>query len=157
MKTFLITILQDLKKNNIKEGISPKQQISKPYVSNDQSLISIIKHAVNPFMCGIKNSRKTRSELRLLMYWLLVISSRYNTACKILNWLWVRSPRCNSLVIWFCYQLIAKIGNKTAAPPWPDPLFRPYSEVNFNNQYDLIYWYKYVHLYFFKTIHHLKG
>ena len=25
---------------------------------------------------------------------------------------------CN--VTWFCYQLIAKPGNKTAAPPWPD-------------------------------------
>ena len=24
-------------------------------------------------------------------------------------------------VSWFCYQLIAKPGNKTAAPPWPDP------------------------------------
>ena len=28
---------------------------------------------------------------------------------------------CSSLVTWFCYQLIAKPGNKTATVPWPDP------------------------------------
>ena len=28
--------------------------------------------------------------------------------------IWVRSQRCDSLVTWFCYQLIAKPGNKTA-------------------------------------------
>ena len=35
--------------------------------------------------------------------------------------IWVRSRRCVCLVTWFCYQLIAKPGNKTAAPTWPDP------------------------------------
>ena len=29
---------------------------------------------------------------------------------------------CGCLVTWFCYQLIAKPGNKTAAVSWPDPL-----------------------------------
>ena len=33
----------------------------------------------------------------------------------------VGSWRWSCLVNWFCYQLIAKPGNKTAAPPWPDP------------------------------------
>ena len=28
---------------------------------------------------------------------------------------------CGCLVTWFCYHLIAKPGNKTAAPLWPDP------------------------------------
>ena len=28
---------------------------------------------------------------------------------------------CGCLVTWFCYQLIAKPGNKTATVPWPDP------------------------------------
>ena len=37
--------------------------------------------------------------------------------------IWVRSPNCVCLVTWFCYQLIAKPGNKTAAVSWPDPLF----------------------------------
>ena len=33
----------------------------------------------------------------------------------------VRSRRCGCLVTWFCYQLIAKPGNKAAALSWPDP------------------------------------
>ena len=35
--------------------------------------------------------------------------------------IWVRSRNFGCLVTWFCYQLIAKPGNKTAAVPWPDP------------------------------------
>ena len=35
--------------------------------------------------------------------------------------IWVRSWRCGCLVTWFCYHLIAKPGNKTAASSWPDP------------------------------------
>ena len=35
--------------------------------------------------------------------------------------IWVRSQNCGCLVIWFCYQLITKPGNKTAIVPWPDP------------------------------------
>ena len=34
--------------------------------------------------------------------------------------IWVRSPSCGCLVTWFCYQLIAKPGNKTATTSWPD-------------------------------------
>ena len=34
--------------------------------------------------------------------------------------IWVASWRCGCLVTWFCYQLIAKPGNKTATPPWPN-------------------------------------
>ena len=34
---------------------------------------------------------------------------------------WVRSRNCGCLVTWFCYQLIAKPGNKAAAVSWPDP------------------------------------
>ena len=35
--------------------------------------------------------------------------------------IWVRSQNCGFLVTWFCYQLIAKPGNKTATVLWPDP------------------------------------
>ena len=35
--------------------------------------------------------------------------------------IWVRSRRCGCLVTWFCYHLIAKPGNKTAAHSWPEP------------------------------------
>ena len=34
---------------------------------------------------------------------------------------WVRLRKCGCLVTWFCYQLIAKPGNKRAAVPWLDP------------------------------------
>ena len=34
--------------------------------------------------------------------------------------IWVRSRNCGCLVTWFCYQLIAKPGNKTATVSWPD-------------------------------------
>ena len=29
--------------------------------------------------------------------------------------------KCGCLVTWFCYQMIAKPDNKTAAPSWPEP------------------------------------
>ena len=35
--------------------------------------------------------------------------------------IWARSQNCDCLVTWFCYQLIVKPGNKTAAVSWPDP------------------------------------
>ena len=35
-------------------------------------------------------------------------------------YIWVRSRSCDCLVTWFSYQIIAKPGNKTAAPSWPD-------------------------------------
>ena len=35
--------------------------------------------------------------------------------------IWFRSRNCGCLVTWFCYQMIAKPGNKTATVPWPDP------------------------------------
>ena len=40
---------------------------------------------------------------------------------KMVFIIWVRSRRCDCLVTWFCYQMIAKPGNKKAAPSWPDP------------------------------------
>ena len=35
--------------------------------------------------------------------------------------IWHRSWRCDCLLTWFCYQLIAKSCKKTATPSWPDP------------------------------------
>ena len=34
--------------------------------------------------------------------------------------IWIRSRSCGCLDTWFCYQLIAKPGKKTATVPWPD-------------------------------------
>ena len=42
-----------------------------------------------------------------------------STTASLLRNIWVRSQRCGCLVTWFCYHLIAKPGNKTAAPLWP--------------------------------------
>ena len=47
-------------------------------------------------------------------------SLKLTIRCK-LSLIWVRSRNCGCLVTWFCYQLIAKPGNKTAAVLWPDP------------------------------------
>ena len=49
-----------------------------------------------------------------------------DTVCVILPWniytyIWVRSRDCGCLVTWFCYQLIAKPGNKTATVSWLYP------------------------------------
>ena len=50
-----------------------------------------------------------------------VIQTVINTLPQSLRWcIWVKSRRCGCLVTWFCYQMIAKPGNKTAAPSWPD-------------------------------------
>ena len=53
--------------------------------------------------------------LRVLQYHLGAYAN------KLLWCIWVRSGNCGCLVTWFCYQLIAKPGNKTAAVSWPDP------------------------------------
>ena len=48
--------------------------------------------------------------------------SRYSIILvRLLQFIWVRSWRCDCLVTWFCYQMIAKPGNKAGAPSWPDP------------------------------------
>ena len=40
-----------------------------------------------------------------------------------INKIWVRSRNCGCFVTWFCYQLIANPGNKTATVPCPDPYY----------------------------------
>ena len=42
--------------------------------------------------------------------------------------IWVRSRNCGCLVTWFCYQLIGKPGNKTAAVSLPDPYIHFYTK-----------------------------
>ena len=48
--------------------------------------------------------------------WWMENSEAFRTAA-ILSGIWVKSCRCGCLITWFCYQLIAKPGNKTATPP----------------------------------------
>ena len=59
----------------------------------------------------------------MLLFWTTSasqISPLNNSGTRFLC-IWVRSRNCGCHVTWFCYQLIAKPGNKTAAVPWPDP------------------------------------
>ena len=51
------------------------------------------------------------------------IKSEYVTMISTVYGIWVRSWRYCCFVNWFCYHLIAKPGNKTAEPSWPDPYF----------------------------------
>ena len=53
--------------------------------------------------------------------WLCVWSCCTIICCWFHIYIWVRSRNCGCLVTWFCYQLIAKPGNKTVAVSWPDP------------------------------------
>ena len=47
---------------------------------------------------------------------------KYSILVLWATWIiWVRSRNCGLLVTWFCSQLIAKPGNKTATVSWPDP------------------------------------
>ena len=50
-----------------------------------------------------------------MTYWYLAFNP------DLCTYRWVRSRNCGCLVTWFCYQLIAKPGNKTAAGSWLDP------------------------------------
>ena len=50
-----------------------------------------------------------------------VLNSFGTDALDAFDFTWVRSRNCGCFVTWFCYQLIAKPGNKTAAVSWPGP------------------------------------
>ena len=72
--------------------------------------------------------------LENIQFWSFEVDEWFCNVDISLNDRWVRSRNCGCLVTWFCYQLIAKPGNKTAAVLWPDPydvLFLPF------------YWYDY--------------
>ena len=78
-----------------------------------------------------------------------------------LLYIWVRSWRCGCLVTWFCYQLIAKAGIKTAAPSWPHPYSFVYvlncdlkARVMLNrdtwiNRWSLFHWRKLIAIYIY--------
>ena len=53
-----------------------------------------------------------------ILYW--IEETKAIIVHRLIN-IWVRSRNCGCLVTWFCYQLIAKPGNKTATVSWPDP------------------------------------
>ena len=73
--------------------------------------------------------------LQVVCIWYICVNKEHKIELEIVPTLnlrhrkitiWVRSRNCGCLVTWFCYQLIAKPGNKTATVLWPDP----YSYIN---------------------------
>ena len=56
--------------------------------------------------------------------------------------IWVRSQKCGCFVTWFCYQMIAKPGNKTAPSSWPDPFICDTFEI-YHILVSIIHIYKY--------------
>ena len=65
-----------------------------------------------------RNFYLPKGAFNLFKQWL-----KTSTYSDIYTWIcYVRPWRWNYLITWLCYQMIAKPDNKTAAPPWPDPL-----------------------------------
>ena len=101
-------------------GISNRmiKTVSKPYIRVVSiSCIWYYTHC----MCSA-DAYKTIFVLTLhleTLEWILIYR-----ASMVLQCIWVGSRRCSCLVTWFCYQLIAKPGNKTATPPWPNPYMK---------------------------------
>ena len=85
--------------------------------------------------------RAINVDLRVLMSWRL-IHYIHDKICMMdiidYIYIYIRSRNCSCLVTWFCDQLIAKPGNKTATVSW-------------SNLY--IYIYIYINLYIYIFIH----
>ena len=67
----------------------------------------------------------------MMLCWLVLMNVKYSSSVHgsafVMFWqgqflsIQIRSWRCDCLFTWFCYQMIAKPGNKVAAPLWPGP------------------------------------
>ena len=85
-----------------------------------QKHIAPLAICYNPQLVLWQAARSARiSETRLFHIWLMSLQLSWGGTRQIQ--MWVRSRNCSCLVTWFCYRLIAKPGNKTAAVSWPDP------------------------------------
>ena len=76
--------------------------------------------------CYILLREETTINVRMLHYILRVINTTRTLLCLLWFgysrfYIWFRSRNYDCLVTWFCYQLTAKPGNKTATVSWPDP------------------------------------
>ena len=70
-----------------------------------------------PYVNGTLPNNMGKCCMDLLRFNMTKTKQNYVLSLKI----WVRSRNCGCPVTWFCYQLIAKPGNKTAAVSPPDP------------------------------------
>ena len=69
----------------------------------------------------VKQGVRASAIIVLTEFTLNILVSAQGNSWDLAMHIWVNSRNCGCLVTWFCYQLIAKPGNKTAAVPWPDP------------------------------------
>ena len=82
---------------------------------------------VNSYLTGVKFSLNMVSPPSQIIWQIqkqtLGLSPTFQDAVSQESYrvIWVRSRNCGCLVTWFCYQLIAKPGNKTATVSWPYP------------------------------------
>ena len=97
--------------------------------------------AISPYLavsCGLRkkdtemwrNRCHSNSQVRtivLVPYQYTVVVSKTCFGKEVLFRIWVRLRNCGCLVTWFCYQLIAKPGNKAATVSWPDPYISGYN------------------------------
>ena len=90
-----------------------------------RALILVIKQSLPKYSSDIPSL-----PLRAMYYHMLLSEYHvvgYQYSMFDIHWgIWVRSRESvaillTGLVNWFCYQLIAKQGNKTATPLWPGP------------------------------------
>ena len=82
------------------------------------------KRCKTPWLSSLLFWRSIDHDLQVQIFNLKVPNSHTNyTTSPDSHTIWVRSRNCGCLVTWFCYQLIAKPGNKTAAALWPGTHF----------------------------------
>ena len=96
---------------------------------------------------GSANERRRYSVTSPLIGWAhtqndLCFMSQCVTDQSFLFSIWVTSQNCDCHVTWFCYQLIAKPGNKTATVSWPDPYIVQfhYNTVQYNTLLHTAHW-----------------
>ena len=80
-----------------------------PAMHRSAYVIMMVADAPTPNRCQVISNHQAESAMTTMLH------EPYYAIC-----IWVRLRRCGCLVTWFCYQMIAKPGNKTAPPWWPD-------------------------------------
>ena len=94
--------------------LTPNSNSNKP-LSGSEMILFTDAYAYRDHLCMCPANERRRYIVRSsLIGW----AHTQNDPC-----IWVRSWNCVCLVTWFCYQLIAKPGNKTVTVSWPWPIY----------------------------------
>ena len=84
-------------------------------------MMDVITYAYSLFSHSVSSCYIPTTVLSQKLPKVSISYSKYDCVQLYSLYIRVRSRRCGCLVTWFCYHLIAKPGNKTATPAWPDP------------------------------------